>query len=94
MNSLKALDNLDVAVMKKTVSASSESSRGTDSPDCHERARQRRAVIATSGQEEPDSVGYNAETDKFGNMVEMGIIDPTVVRSAITNALPASPTWF
>ncbi|MEN8615145.1 chaperonin GroEL [Dehalogenimonas sp. THU2] len=32
-------------------------------------------------------IGYNAETDEFGNMVEMGIIDPTmVVRSALENA--------
>jgi chaperonin GroEL len=31
--------------------------------------------------------GYNAETNLFGNMVEMGVIDPTkVVRSALINA--------
>ncbi|MFA5629277.1 MAG: chaperonin GroEL [Dehalococcoidales bacterium] len=45
------------------------------------------AVIADQVKNSPVGVGYNAEADKFGNMVEMGIIDPTkVVRSAITNA--------
>jgi len=32
-------------------------------------------------------IGYDAENDEFGNMVEKGIIDPTkVVRSALQNA--------
>ncbi len=45
------------------------------------------AVIADQVKKSPAGVGYNANDDKFGNMVEMGIIDPTkVVRSAITNA--------
>jgi chaperonin GroEL len=31
--------------------------------------------------------GYNAATGEFGNLVEMGILDPTkVVRSALQNA--------
>jgi chaperonin GroEL len=45
------------------------------------------AVIADKVKRSPAGVGYNAEIDKFGNMVEMGIIDPTkVVRSALENA--------
>ncbi len=45
------------------------------------------AVIADKVKSSPVGVGYNAEIDKFGNMVEMGIIDPTkVVRSALENA--------
>ncbi len=45
------------------------------------------AVIADAVKKSPDGVGYNAEADQFGNMVEMGIIDPTkVVRSALENA--------
>jgi chaperonin GroEL len=45
------------------------------------------AVIADAVKKSPAGVGYNAESDQFGNMVEMGIIDPTkVVRSALENA--------
>jgi len=35
----------------------------------------------------PPGVGYDAEANDFGDMVEKGIIDPTkVVRSALENA--------
>jgi chaperonin GroEL len=45
------------------------------------------AVIVDTVKKGVKGAGYNAETDKFGNMVEMGIIDPTkVVRSALVNA--------
>jgi chaperonin GroEL len=45
------------------------------------------AVIADAVKKSPPGVGYNAETEEFGNMAEMGIIDPTkVVRSALVNA--------
>ncbi len=45
------------------------------------------SVIVDTVKKSPAGVGYNADADKFGNMVEMGIIDPTkVVRSALKNA--------
>jgi len=45
------------------------------------------SVIADAVKKSPVGIGYNAVTDTFGNMVEMGIIDPTkVVRSALVNA--------
>ena len=45
------------------------------------------AVIVDTVKKGVKGSGYNAETDKFGNMVEMGIIDHTkVVRSALVNA--------
>jgi chaperonin GroEL len=45
------------------------------------------AVIAENVKKSAAGIGYNAETDEYGNMVEMGIIDPTkVVRSALQNA--------
>jgi chaperonin GroEL len=45
------------------------------------------SVIFDKVRTSPPGIGYNAETDEFGNMVEMGIIDPTmVVRSALENA--------
>ena len=45
------------------------------------------AVIADKVKKSAVGIGYNAETDEYGNMVKMGIIDPTkVVRSALQNA--------
>ncbi len=36
-------------------------------------------------------IGYNAATDKFENMIEAGIVDPTkVVRTALENATSAA----
>jgi chaperonin GroEL len=87
LNSLKALDKMDVTgdemtgvrIVRKAVEEPIRliaTNAGKDG-----------AVIADQVKKSPVGVGYNAETDKFGNMVEMGIIDPTkVVRSAITNA--------
>ena len=44
-------------------------------------------VVVDQVKNSPPGIGYNAEIDTFGNMVEMGIIDPTmVVRSALENA--------
>jgi chaperonin GroEL len=46
------------------------------------------AVIAHAVSQQPPGIGYNAETGEFGDMVKMGIIDPTkVVRSALENAV-------
>jgi len=45
------------------------------------------AVVFDKVRTSPAGIGYNAETDEWGNMVEMGIIDPTmVVRAALENA--------
>ena len=45
------------------------------------------AVIVDAVKKSPAGVGYDAEADDFGDMVEKGIIDPTkVVRSALENA--------
>ncbi len=45
------------------------------------------AVVVDAIKKSPPGVGYDAEADDFGNMVEKGIIDPTkVVRSALENA--------
>jgi chaperonin GroEL len=57
-----------------------------------------RQIVANTGTAEPSVVvnrvkaekgnfGWNAQTEKYGNMIEMGILDPTkVVRIAIQNA--------
>ncbi len=44
-------------------------------------------VVLNAVKEGNDSFGYNAATGEYGDMVEMGILDPTkVTRSAIQNA--------
>lgn len=50
-------------------------------------AGQEASVIINKVQEGKDDFGYNAKTEEFGNMYEMGIIDPTkVTRVALENA--------
>jgi len=45
------------------------------------------SVIVDTVKKSKPGVGYDAEADDFGNMVEKGIVDPTkVVRSALENA--------
>jgi len=45
------------------------------------------SVIVDAVKKSPVGVGYDAEADDFGDMVNKGIIDPTkVVRSALENA--------
>ena len=45
------------------------------------------AVIVDAVKKSPAGVGYDAEADDFGDMVEKGIIDPTkVVRCSLENA--------
>jgi len=45
------------------------------------------AVTVDAVKKSPPGVGYDAEADEFGDMIEKGIIDPTkVVRSALENA--------
>jgi chaperonin GroEL len=87
LNSLKALDNLDVSgdeltgvnILKKAIEEPIRLIANNAGKDG--------AVVADQVKKSPIGFGYNAEADKFGNMVEMGIIDPTkVVRSAMTNA--------
>ena len=45
------------------------------------------SVILDAVKKSPVGVGYDAQANEFGNMIEKGIIDPTkVVRSALQNA--------
>jgi len=45
------------------------------------------SVVLNRIKEGKDNFGFNAATEKFGDMVEMGILDPTkVTRSALQNA--------
>ncbi|MCR3754678.1 MAG: chaperonin GroEL [Candidatus Westeberhardia cardiocondylae] len=45
------------------------------------------SVIANKVRKSEGSTGYNAATEKYGNMIEMGILDPTkVTRSALQYA--------
>jgi chaperonin GroEL len=45
------------------------------------------SVVAQKIRDEKGNFGYNAQTDKFGDLVEEGVIDPTkVTRLALENA--------
>jgi chaperonin GroEL len=45
------------------------------------------SVVLNKVAEGKDNYGYNAQTAEYGNLVEMGVIDPTkVVRFALQNA--------
>jgi chaperonin GroEL len=44
-------------------------------------------VVLNKVAEGKDNYGYNAQTAEFGDLVQMGVIDPTkVVRFALQNA--------
>ena len=87
LNALPALDKLDVAgdeltgvnIIRKAVEEPIRwiaSNAGRDG-----------SVVLDAVKHSSKGEGYNAETNEFGNMVEMGVIDPTkVVRSALVNA--------
>jgi chaperonin GroEL len=46
------------------------------------------AVVLNKVKEGKGSYGYNAATDEYGDLVDMGIIDPTkVTRLALQNAV-------
>jgi len=45
------------------------------------------SVVLSKVKEQPGNYGYNAQTGEYGDMIEMGILDPTkVVRVALQNA--------
>ena len=49
------------------------------------------SVVLNKVKEGKDNFGYNAATDEYGDMIEMGILDPTkVTRSALQNAASVS----
>jgi len=91
MNSLPVLDKLDVRgdeatginIIRKAVEEPIRwivNNAGKDG-----------AVVVNTVRNSNKGIGYNAETGEYGNMVDMGIIDPTkVVRSALVNAASIS----
>jgi chaperonin GroEL len=87
MNSLPALDKLavcgdDAPGVNSIRKAGEEPIRWIAN-----NAGQDGAVIVNTVRGSKPGVGYNADTAEYGNMVDMGIIDPTkVVRSALVNA--------
>ena len=49
------------------------------------------SVVIAKVREGKDNFGYNAQTGEFGDMIDMGILDPTkVTRSALQNAASVS----
>jgi chaperonin GroEL len=49
--------------------------------------------IWRGNEDESQSYGYNVKTEKYGDMYEMGVIDPLkVTRSALENAVSVATT--
>ena len=45
------------------------------------------SIVVNKVREGKDDFGYNAQTDEYGNLLKMGVIDPVkVVRTALQNA--------
>ncbi len=87
INALPALDNLKLEGDEATGVLIVKRALPTPVRWIATNAGQDGAVIFDKVRNSAKGVGYNAETDVWGNMVEMGIIDPTkVVRSALENA--------
>ncbi len=38
--------------------------------------------------------GFDAANDKYGDMIELGIVDPTKVCRSALRTPPPSPPWF
>ena len=46
------------------------------------------SIVVNAVQESDGAYGFNAATEEYGNLVEMGILDPTkVARTALQNAV-------
>mgnify|MGYP000661129114 CR=1 FL=1 len=59
--------------------------------DVHARSIKAVALDAMTGEVRSATFGYDAANDKFGDMIAMGIVDPTkVTRSALENAASVS----
>ena len=55
--------------------------------DCRERRRRRRVVAASCWKQKDTNFGFDAQTDKFEDLVKAGVIDPVkVVRIALQDA--------
>ena len=88
LNTIPALDKLNLSGDEATGVAIIKKAIGEPIRWIAYNAGQDGAVIADAVKKSPPGVGYNAETGEFGDMVKMGIIDPTkVVRSALENAV-------
>ena len=88
LNTLPALDKLSLSGDEATGIAIIKKAIGEPIRWIAHNAGQDGAVIADAVKKSPPGIGYNAETGEFGDMVKMGIIDPTkVVRSALENAV-------
>jgi chaperonin GroEL len=88
LNTIPSLDKLALTGDEATGVAIVKKAIGEPIRMIANNAGQDGAVIADTINRSPAGIGYNAETGEFGDMVKMGIIDPTkVVRSAVENAV-------
>jgi chaperonin GroEL len=82
-----ALSVGDNADQKAGINIVSQGSRSPDPPDRRERRRRRLDRCRQGAGEANGNFGFNAQTEEYGDMIEMGIIDPAkVVRVALQDA--------
>jgi chaperonin GroEL len=87
INALPSLDKLDISGDEAT--GVSIVKKAVEEPIRYiaDNAGQDGSVVVDAVKKSPAGVGFDAEANVYGDMVERGIIDPTkVVRSALQNA--------
>jgi chaperonin GroEL len=87
----KALDALEVSAEEQFGVAIVR--RAVEEPlrAISQNAGQEGSIVVDQVKSGEGAFGYNAATDQFGDLIEMGVIDPTkVVRSALENAASVS----
>ncbi|MFC1864715.1 chaperonin GroEL [Chloroflexota bacterium] len=87
LNALSALDKLKASGDEATGVNIIRKAVGEPIRWIAENAGKDGSVVMDAVRKSPRGIGYDAETDEFGDMVAKGIIDPTkVVRSSLENA--------
>ena len=95
IRAISALDELKVSGDEKT--GVEIIRRALEAPlwQIAENAGQKGSVIVEEVKKKEGSMGYNAETDKYGDMLKWGIVDPVkVTRSALQNAASAAAMFL
>ena len=91
LRSLEVIDSLDLEDEEKLGAEILKKALVTPSEQIAENAGKDGKVVIAEVLKNKGNVGYNARDDKFEDLVEAGIIDPTkVTRSALQNAASAA----
>ena len=93
LRTIKVLDNIDISGDEKIGIAILKKALEEPIRQIAQNAGKDGSVIAAEVLKKEGSFGYNAQLDKFEDLIEAGVVDPTkVVRSALENAVSAATT--